>query len=420
MRGRTSGRSACCSTRWSPGAARSPGRAAATCSRRSSSASPHRWRASSPTHRRSCSASSARRCARIGTQRYQGMKDLLLDLQALRDDLAGRRSSHVEARAPDHGDAQPDACACVHRRHAASQSSAEYVVTGLAGTRLLRRSSRASWQLIAGGAWWAVRHRHSRQRGRPERACPSNPDTSDLRLWLADGCDVVARRTVHRVRVRPDRQLRHLGPTGRRRRSRAGDAIGRAGHATGLVAGWQHPRVPVRARRRRPLPRAGARWRGAATDLVRLLSVLVSGRLRRSCSWMKLELGSSEVDRYGSTPCHRRTAHRARSSRTSSRGGGWSWIAPHPDGRISALGKSPPARSRVLHDRAGRNAVGPVEGVAGFPSSRLHRWKTLCGGGFGGTPRARRCTSRRNRTASTTSGKCVSIRRRSRGCRPSG
>ena len=39
----------------------------------------------------------------------------------------------------------------------------------------------------------------------------------------------------------------------------------------------------------------------------------------------------------------------------------------------------------------------------------------MCGGGFGGTPRAPRCTSRPDRTGSTTFGKCMSIRARSSG-----
>jgi formylglycine-generating enzyme required for sulfatase activity len=39
-------------------------------------------------------------------ERYQGMRDVLLDLQALRDDLASERSSHAEGRPPD-GTAPP-------------------------------------------------------------------------------------------------------------------------------------------------------------------------------------------------------------------------------------------------------------------------------------------------------------------------
>ena len=296
MPGPTSGHWACCSTRWSPAAARLRGRAAATCSPRSWSVSPRRWRASHPDVPAELQRIVGKALRKDREQRYQVMKDLLLDLQALRDELAGpgieqscRRSTPGPVATPTPL-AVPASTGVTPR----SQSSAEYVVTGLdqtqgrCGARRMRPGV-DRWRCVVGGS--AIDPQTSgvvRSRARP-----ANADTSDVRVGPPDGRDVVAGRTLHRVRVRPDRQLRHLGAAGRWRRSRPGDAISRAGHATGLVAGWQHPRVPLRARRRRPLPRAGTRWSGAATDLVRLLSFLVSGRLRRSCSWMKPGFGSS-------------------------------------------------------------------------------------------------------------------------------
>ena len=101
------------------------------------------------------------------------------------------------------------------------------------------------------------------------------------------------------------------------------------------------------------------------------------------------------------------------------RGGTWSWIASHPDGRISAMGKHRQlGRGFFTIARDGTRLVQSKESPD-FPL-RVYVGGRLCGGGSGGTRRAPRCTSRRNRMGSTTSGKCVSIRTRCCGCRPSG
>ena len=153
-------------------------------------------------------------------QRYQVMKDLLLDLQALRDDVAGQaRSGRVEdQRAGPVATPTPPSAPASTGVTPRSQSSAEYVVTGLARHKVAAALVAGILALIAGGCVVGGSQSTHRQRGSPKhRARPANAHTSDLRVGTADGRDVVARRTVHRVRVRQGRQLRHLGPAGRRR-----------------------------------------------------------------------------------------------------------------------------------------------------------------------------------------------------------
>jgi Tol biopolymer transport system component len=95
-------------------------------------------------------------------QRYQVMKDLLLDLQALRDDLAGQSRS---GRAED----QLSGPLAVPRPIPAPvstgvaprpQSGAEHVVRQLARHKVAMALVACVLALSAGGAWWAVRSRH--------------------------------------------------------------------------------------------------------------------------------------------------------------------------------------------------------------------------------------------------------------------
>ena len=79
-------------------------------------------------------------------QRYQVMKDLLLDLQALRDEVAGAPTPTTA----------PASTGCPTPR---SQSSAEYIVTGLARHKFAAALVACVLALIAGGWWWAVRGR---------------------------------------------------------------------------------------------------------------------------------------------------------------------------------------------------------------------------------------------------------------------
>lgn len=90
-------------------------------------------------------------------QRYQSMKDLLIDLQTLRDTPAPQTVSNPvehDATPPVVG-SRPDA------NIARSQSSAEYVVTGLAKHKLGTALTACVVVLIAVGAWWVASWRGS-------------------------------------------------------------------------------------------------------------------------------------------------------------------------------------------------------------------------------------------------------------------
>ena len=101
------------------------------------------------------------------------------------------------------------------------------------------------------------------------------------------------------------------------------------------------------------------------------------------------------------------------------RGGSWSWIGGHPDGRISAMGKHRQfGWGFFTVARDGTRVVQSKE-VPDFPL-RIYRVDLLCADVSVGIPRARRSTSRRTPMGSTTSGECVSIQTPSCGCRPSG
>jgi serine/threonine protein kinase/Tol biopolymer transport system component len=105
-------------------------------------------------------------------QRYQVMKDLLLDLQALRDEVAGQaRSGHVEQRSagPLATPPPPQAPASTGATPR-SQSSAEYVVTGIARHKVFAALGAGILAVIIGGAWWAIRNRPTGSEGHPSTA----------------------------------------------------------------------------------------------------------------------------------------------------------------------------------------------------------------------------------------------------------
>ena len=68
-------------------------------------------------------------------------------------------------------------------------------------------------------------------------------------------------------------------------------------------------------------------------------------------------------------------------------GGAWSWIARHPDGRISALGNHRQL-GRGFFTSRGTERGWSSQGVAGVSPSGPRGRRTWCGGGFGGTRRA--------------------------------
>jgi serine/threonine protein kinase len=98
-------------------------------------------------------------------QRYQVMKDLLLDLEALREDVAVRaRSSSLE-----HELTRPVATPTPERAPAAAStarpSSAEYVVTQLARHKVRAVLVALVFALIAGVAWWMGHDRRAPKEG---------------------------------------------------------------------------------------------------------------------------------------------------------------------------------------------------------------------------------------------------------------
>ena len=148
--------------------------------------------------RRNSSALISKALRKDREQRYQVMKDLQLDLQALRDEVAGqtRAATPDGVQRPTSGDAhahRPAATGATPR----SQSSAEYVVTGLARHKVSAALVACVLAVIVGGAWWAVRNRHAGGEPRPNLgARPAKPDASDVRVRPADGCHLVAGRTA--------------------------------------------------------------------------------------------------------------------------------------------------------------------------------------------------------------------------------
>jgi serine/threonine protein kinase len=96
-------------------------------------------------------------------QRYQGMKDLLLDLQALRDSVVGQiRSGGTDDQNADHVTATtPIPARSTTVGAPPSQSSAEYVVTRLARHKGAAALGAGILALVVGGTWWAVRNRQT-------------------------------------------------------------------------------------------------------------------------------------------------------------------------------------------------------------------------------------------------------------------
>ena len=89
-------------------------------------------------------------CTASRSERYQVMKDLLLDLQALRDDPAVQAKSNTD----EHGLTESATASLSGANAVRLQSGAESVVAKLA-----RHKRGTALALVVGGAWWAVRDR---------------------------------------------------------------------------------------------------------------------------------------------------------------------------------------------------------------------------------------------------------------------
>ena len=236
-----------CSTRWSPAAARLRGRARATSWPRSWPGSPRRSLRLNPDVPAELQRIVAKALRKDREQRYQHMKDLLLDLQALHNELAVQAwSSHAAPPMPSPVTrAYCDRRAC--RRHAPTAvrdrvcGEPAHHTQAYCDFRRVRRGSDC-WRYVVDGA--ASTHKRA--------GCSDRPIQRTLtRLTFGSGLqtDVTWSPDGRFIAYASDRtgNFDIWVQAGRGRRSRAGDAVGRAGHATRLVAGWQHPRVPLRA-----------------------------------------------------------------------------------------------------------------------------------------------------------------------------
>lgn len=85
-------------------------------------------------------------------QRYQGMKDVLLDLQALRSESAIQTESNAFERERTEPEVTSVAAATMVR----SESSAEYVVRQIARHKLGLALSLCAFMLIVGTGWWTL------------------------------------------------------------------------------------------------------------------------------------------------------------------------------------------------------------------------------------------------------------------------
>ena len=284
-------------------------------------------------------------------QRYQVMKDLLLDLQALRDEVAGQaRAAASSNSVPDHGNAhaarlRPRCHAAVAvqrgvRRHAAGQTQ------GRCGARRVRPGV-DRWRLVVGG-----------------------PTSSQSGQSLARSTAPV-QRTLTRLTFGPGLQTDVTwSPDGR--------FIAYASDKAGNFDIWVQPvggGDPVQVTRS-PAQDTQPDWSPDGSTLVfrserdggGLFLVPALGGVERQLtsfgsypSWSPngseilfadVLIWVSATSERGSTPCRRRR-------RTARDPGGLLRAAVTgpgsraiPDGRISALGLHRQARSRVLHDGA--------------------------------------------------------------------
>ncbi len=273
-------------------------------------------------------------------ERYQGMKDLQLDLQALRDELAVEaRKNHQDALLPEPV-AAPVATPLPGsaRVTVKAQSSAEYVITQAGRHKVTVALATCALALITVGTWWVLRNRAAVPGPQPPSAPVQRPLT---RLTLGSGLQTD-------VTWSPD-----------------GRFIAYASDRAGNFDIWVQPVAggnPVQVTRSAARDRHPD-WSPDASTLVfrsdrdggGLFLVPALGGLERQLtsfgsypSWspkgkeilfVRAELDSSmssirlyTVSAEGGAP------HEVLADFFS--GGLWSWMAPHPDGRISVLGRN--------------------------------------------------------------------------------
>jgi len=110
---------------------------------------------------------------------------------------------------------------------------------------------------------------------RASQPTPSAPQRTLTRLTFgpgaAKGSELLARQPLHRLCLRPQRQLRHLGATDRWWESRPGHEQPSPRLAARLVTGRQADCLPLRARWRRP-PRRPCPGRARTKDCVLLVT----------------------------------------------------------------------------------------------------------------------------------------------------
>ena len=269
-------------------------------------------------------------------QRYQVMKDLLLDLQALRDDVAGQaRSGRIEdPRAAPTPPSAPASTDVTPR----SQSSAEYVVTGLARHKFAAALAACLLVLIAAGWWWAVRGRPISHAVAPN-AAPVQRTLKRLTFGSGLQTDVT------------------WSPDGR--------FIAYASDRKGNFDIWVQPVSggdPVQVTRSAAQdtqpdwsPDGGRIVFRSERDGGGLFLVPALGGIERQLttfgsypSWSPdgAEILFVDASAFGDSESPTRLYAVAADDGTPReilaeflQGGGWSWIARHPDGRISALGQ---------------------------------------------------------------------------------
>ena len=273
-------------------------------------------------------------------QRYQIMKDLLLDLQALRDDVAGQtRSGRVhDSRAASVATPTPPSAPASTDATPRSQSSAEYVVTSLGRPRVAAALIVCILSLIAAGWWWVARHRPISE-AVVQNSAPVQRTLTRLTFGSGLQTDVTWSPDGRFIAYASDRTSNFdiwVQPVG------GGDPV----QVTRSAAQDRHPDWS---------PDGSSLVFRSERDGGGLFLVPALGGVERQLtsfgvnpSWSAdgqeilfmhaSELGDTEVDaRLYAVALDEGEPREILANFLG--GGGWSWIARHPDGRISVLGR---------------------------------------------------------------------------------